>query len=70
MKNILFIALGRHNVDCINDFQEKVQDIDTSKVRAIKFSSSFERQKVIDIIYYIEGHYVILDEDEYNLIMN
>ena len=69
MKNTLFIAVGKHNVYCIDDFKEKAQDIDTSKVRAIKFSSSFEKQKVIDMIYHIEGHYVILDEDEYNLIM-
>ena len=70
MKNTLFIAVGRHNVECINDFQEKVQDIDTSKVRAIRFFGRFGKQEVIDMIFCIEGYYVILDEDEYNLIMN
>ena len=70
MKNILYIILGKHNVKCFEDFQEEVQNIDTSKVRKIEFSTQEDRKKTIDLIYNIQGFYTIIDEDEYNLIVN
>jgi hypothetical protein len=70
MKNTLYIIRGKHNVECFDDFDEEAQNIDTSKVRKIEFSTEEDRQKTIDLMYNIEGFYTIIDENEYNLIVN
>jgi len=70
MKNILYIILGKHNVKCNEEFYEECQNIDTSKVRKIEFSTEQDKKKAIDIIYNTQAFYTIIDEDEFNFIVN
>ena len=69
MKNILFLLMGKHNIESWDD--NEIQDIDLDDVKKLGFKDSESRQPTIDILeqFAIED-YIILDEDEYNFLIN
>ena len=69
MKNVLFLLMGKHNIESWDD--DEIQDIDLDDVKKVEFNDSESRQTTINILeqFAIED-YIILDEDEYNSLIN
>lgn len=69
MKNVLFLLMGKHNIESWDD--NEIQDISLDEVKRIEFTDEQSRQTTIAILeQFALEDYIILDEDEYNFLIN
>ena len=64
----LYIIAGSDNIEHWEDFYEKAQDIDLNKVKKFKFNTLKDRDIAVNLINLIDGDFLIIDQDEYNLL--
>jgi hypothetical protein len=73
--NVLYLIIGKHNIDIwdegIPSFGENSGFGDSDYVKRIEFTDEQSRQTTIDILeQFALEDYIILDEDEYNFLIN
>jgi len=66
----LHIITGSENIECFEDFQERVQDINIDSMIVQEFSTQKDKSAALSLIYKIKGNYLVISEDEYNLIVS
>jgi hypothetical protein len=66
----LHLITGSENIECFEDFQERVQDINIDSMIVQEFSTQKDKTSALNLIYKIKGNYLVISEDEFNLIVN
>lgn len=66
----LFVLLGKENIERWDE-NEDIDEIDLDDVKEINFDAESDCKTVIEIFCrFILEDYIILDEDEFNLLKN
>ena len=67
--NVLLLLIGKHNIESWDE--NEIQDIDLDDVKRVEFTDDKSKETIIEILcQFVLEDYIILDEDEYNFLIN